>query len=200
MGFFDSFLRIIWNTKGELSSHKATQLASLKMTAEDDQEFDRISHQMVRFDFELGKLFAETFLDGSDRGLYYGILSVIQRALKFGLEHPSDAKEILETKSKQNDESESLMAVTSSVAEYLCTELVVASLRNGAEARKQPLIVGFTTIIVETFELERPRPTSDVLAVRMGHYAVLAEFAFAVALRLAQLNTSYASELATDPC
>ncbi|MBK7394415.1 MAG: hypothetical protein IPI64_14160 [Chloracidobacterium sp.] len=117
MGFIDSFIRIFWNSEGKLSSYQKAQLTSLKMTPEDIDEFERLRERISPFDFEVGKICSETFLDVSDKALYYGILGVIQRALKFGLEHANEVEEMLEVKSKQNEQSEDLVFSASIVAE-----------------------------------------------------------------------------------
>ena len=178
-------------------SRRKEQVPPPPSVPKDFEAFIAAARRMSPFDMATGRLCAQTYRDrgGVDKTIYYGMLEIFRAALRQGLDSPDAAEDLLQSKYSQEPDGKDLVEGTYQMASVL-TGSAREELHAKAEKDVVPMVIQVVTTVVKVFEGRRPRPQPANLR---GHYAMLADWTFAVGLHISDMDPAYASELANEP-
>jgi hypothetical protein len=159
-------------------------------------EIMELAGQMTEFDRQTGALCAQTWRDrgSSDDIVYGGMLRVLKAACEGGLDENVSPRELLDAKSAESARSREWARYCEGVALGIAKGW--PEIECGSHGVDMPAIVHVMSAVVAMHEKKNRRPRGEALR---GHYAVLADFVFAVGLALAVHQPSIAQRLAVEP-
>jgi hypothetical protein len=142
----------------------------------------RVAREMTAFDMLVGRLCSEYYREDSDidRAINYGILGVFHDAVGQAVSGEIEAEELLDRHAAKNGDAAALVGF----ARAMVGQIVQTwdQIERASVQQFVPVSVGVATVLVRIAETQFRRPRADVMR---GHFAVLADFAVAVALHLA---------------
>lgn len=179
----------------ELAEFVRGQMGSLTAVAALSEDVRRTAAEMTKFDRYVGLLCQQTY---QNRGsavhtLMYGMLDILEHGMDGDLAEGESPRSLLEEKAKQSAVAEEEINFCRLVVQL--TSSAWSELQERAKKNRVPLLVELLTFWVESAEQRYPRPQGSIPP---GHYAVVANFVFAIGLHFADMQQSLATQLVKE--